>query len=238
MTSSDLRTFIARDLRRHPRVAYQQLVANDGAANAIAEAVPPLSPFARPGLRDASSYRGAIAIVDWDHRLPSNDFVLRIFGYYTKASLASGEKAYQERLELIAARDLYPEFDVPDFSDLAADEAYEVDLDTDNVVGECRLTSAWRRHISRKDAARAEAVARASTAYRALEQPATRRPPQLGGLEAVSWTPPCESGHPRWAIDVWYLLSFDGRVATGQSFLVALGDDQVVSSRQITVRAG
>ena len=61
---------------------------------------------------------------------------------------------------------------------------------------------------------------------------------ELGDLEAVSWTPPCETGHPRWTLDVWYLLAFDGRVGSGRSLLVDLEDRKVVTVRDFSVRAG
>ena len=238
MGATDLREFLAREVWRHPRVEYQGLLAESSAAADLADALPALAPFAKPGVWGSSSFRGAISIVDWDHRLPSQTLVLRIYGYYSKASLTAGRKAYRDRAELIAARDRFPEFDVPDFANLIADEAYQVELDLEGGVGECRLTSPWRREIARKDASKAEAAVRESAAFRALREHASARPPQLGGAEAVSWTPPCESGHSRWTIDVWYLLSFDGRVATGRSFLVDLQGPTIVSSREIKVRAG
>jgi hypothetical protein len=237
MASEDLRTFVAREVRRHPRVEYQALLGESRAGEALATSLPPLVPFSRPGAR-SQRFRGAITIIDWDHRLPSRELILRVYGYYTKASLAAGVEAYEDRRELIAARDQFPEFDVPDFANLVADEAYQIDLDTHGVLGECRLTSPWRRHIARQDASLAEATVRNAPEFQALSEAAARRPPQLGSAEAVSWTPPCESGHSRWTIDVWYLLSFDGRVATGQSFLVDLEGPEVVSSREISVRAG
>ena len=64
------------------------------------------------------------------------------------------------------------------------------------------------------------------------------RPSYLGELEAVSWTPPCETQHGRWTLDVWYLLAFDGRVGTGRSFLIDLVDNLVVTSRDFSVRTG
>ena len=56
--------------------------------------------------------------------------------------------------------------------------------------------------------------------------------------DAVSWTPPCETQHSRWTLDVWYLLAFDGRVGTGRSFLIDLVDNLVVTSRDFSVRTG
>jgi hypothetical protein len=54
----------------------------------------------------------------------------------------------------------------------------------------------------------------------------------------VSWTPPCETDHPRWTLDVWYLLAFDGRIGSGRSFLADLETKQIVSVRDFSVRTG
>ena len=225
---TDLRTFLARDLRLHPRVSYQQIInADDGPQ--IAAELPQLTPF-------RSEYFGAIAVVDWDHRLPSSVLPLRIYAYYTESALAAGEEAYDDRLEEIGRRDIYPEFDVPDFDSLDADEAYEIELHTDGRIGRCRLTSAWRRHIAASEAEAAVEITSKAGEFRRLEATMSDRPDRLGGLEAVSWTPPCESQHHAWTIDVWYLLAFDGRVGTGRSFLVDLEVRDVVASRDFSVR--
>lgn len=229
--ASDLREFVARDLRLHPRVAYQGLVTGPEAAARLAADLPPLIPFRQ-------EYAGAICIVDWDHRLPSRALALRIFAYYTDAGLAAGEESYDDRLEDIGSRDRYPEFDVPDFDHLMADEAYEIELSPVGEVGRCRLTSAWRREIERPDAANAVRIATHSTEFEKLVAATPDRPAHLGELEAVSWTPPCESGQKSWTLDVWYLLAFDGRVGTGRSFLVDLDRDAVVAVRDFSVRTG
>ena len=67
---------------------------------------------------------------------------------------------------------------------------------------------------------------------------AVDRPAHLGDLEAVSWTPPCESEHQEWTLDVWYLQAFDGRVGTGRSFLVDVKQSTVVAVRDFSVRTG
>jgi hypothetical protein len=229
--SSDLRTFVAEGIRLHPRVAYQGLLSGPEAPAQLGLALPPLPPFRH-------DYAGAIAVVDWDHRLPSSMLALRIYAYYSRDSLEAGQEAFDDRVEHIAERDRYPEFDVPDFDNLPADEAYEVELTTAGVVGRCRLTSAWRRTIEYADATRAVGLASKSEEYAKLVAATSRRPPHLGDLEAVSWTPPCESQHPRWTLDVWYLLAFDGRVGTGRSFLVDIEADLVVAVRDFSVRTG
>lgn len=222
-------------LRLHPRIAYQGLFGDAASRSRIAATLPTLVPF-------KSRYHGAIAVLDWDHRLPSKSFALRIYAYYEPDSLAAGEEAFDDRLEEIGTRDRFPEFDVPDFADLPADEAYEVELAEGGEVQRCRLTSSWRRDVSDKDAMWAVDAARASKEFKQVSAAAADRPRHLGDLEAVSWTPPCESGHPRWTVDVWYLLAFDGRIGTGRSLLVELGakasERRVVAMRDFSVRAG
>ncbi|MEM9493294.1 MAG: hypothetical protein AAGC55_29355 [Myxococcota bacterium] len=229
--ASDLRTFVARDLRVHPRVAYQSMFTTDDVAPELASDLPPMPPF-------RSDYFGAISVIDWDHRLPSRDFVLRIYAFYTESAYAAGEEAFDDRLEEIGRRDKFPEFDVPDFDQIAADEAYDIELDRDGVIGRCRLTSAWRRAIDPRDARSAVSQVSRSSEFSALLAETRNRPPHLGDLEAVSWTPPCESQHHRWTLDVWYLLAFDGRIGTGRSFLVDLDEDEVISVRDFQVRTG
>lgn len=228
---ADLRTFLARELRLHPRVAYQGFFNHEGAAAELAAELPPMPPF-------RSDYAGAIAILDWDHRLPSQMLALRVYAYYSGDTLAAGHEAFDDRLEVIGQSDRYPEFDVPDFEHLAADEAYEIEISPGGEIGRCRLTSSWRRDIKRDDGGRAVKLVRRSQQFADLEKSFPDRPPNLGDLEAVSWTPPCESQLAVWTLDVWYLLQFDGRMGSGRSFLVDLGADSVAAVRDFSVRAG
>ncbi len=227
--SRDLRPFVAEEIRLHPRVAYQGLFAGAEASARIAAAMPPLPCF-------RSEYAGAITVIDWDHRLPSQALALRIFAYYSEETFEAGAEAFDDRLEQIAERDRYPEFDVPDFDALPADEAYEIELTASGTVGRARLTSAWRRTIASSDAAAAVKLASQSAEFQKLVSGSPQRPSYLGDLEAVSWTPPCESQHERWTLDVWYLLAFDGRIGSGRSFLIDLGQSEVVAVRDFSVR--
>lgn len=210
-------------------MAYQALLGDSEIAAKIAAALPPLPRF-------RSDYVGAIAVVDWDHRLPSQQLALRIFAYYSEDTLEAGYEAFDDRLEQIAERDRYPEFDVPDFDALPADEAYEIEMTPAGEVGRARLTSAWRRTVAPSDASAAVALVARSPEFEKLVETSPQRPSYLGDLEAVSWTPPCESQHPRWTLDVWYLLAFDGRIGSGRSFLVDLGANEVVAVRDFSVR--
>ena len=83
--ASDLRVFVAQDLRLHPRVAYQGLLAGDRERTDLAGRLPPLLPFRH-------EYAGAVAVVDWDHRLPSKTLALRIYAYYSQETLEAGTR--------------------------------------------------------------------------------------------------------------------------------------------------
>ncbi len=222
---------ILRTLRLHPRVAYQGFFSDDDSKAKLVANIPELVPFHQ-------SYHAGIAIVDWDHRLPSKLLTLRLYLYYDEWTYAEGESAFDQRLEDIGARDRFPEFDVPDFGELPADEVYEAEVATTGEVAQCRLTSPWRREVAPGEGQAAVAVARGSDEFEKIASAAMDRPRHLGDLEAVSWTPPCESGHARWTLDVWYLLAFDGRVGSGRSLLVDLADKLVIRVRDFSVRAG
>jgi hypothetical protein len=227
----DPRDAVRGSLRLHPRVIYQALVGEAGAL-ALADALPPLLPFG--GRR----YEGAIAILDWDHRLPSRTLLLRLYAYTSTASLALGEQAYVRRLEEIGRRDRFPEFDVPDFEGLQADESYEGEVSPTGELDRLRLVSSWRRDIGELDAETAVQIVRASAEFRRVREEAAGRPAHLGDLEAVGWCPPCESDLEGWTLDVWYLTSFDGQIGRGKSLLVDASSHQVLSVRDFMVRAG
>jgi hypothetical protein len=224
-------TSVLKALRLHPRIAYQGFFADDAVKQRLLANLPALVPF-------KNRYHAAVAIVDWDHRLPSKTLTLRLYLFYDEWRFSEGESAFDQRLEEIGARDRFPEFDVPDFGELPADEIYEAEVQPDGAVAQCRLTSAWRREVAPVEGHAAVSVARGSSEFEKIAAAALDRPRHLGDLEAVSWTPPCESGHAHWTLDVWYLLAFDGRVGSGRSLLVDLGEKQVIRVRDFSVRAG
>ncbi len=226
--SNDLRSYAISNVMQHPRVAYQKVMTPEAQARLL-DQLPLLPGFRR-------DYVGGFALIDWDHRLPSQNLTLRILGYYAEATLNVGRDQLGKRQAEISKLDKYPEFDVPDFGSLFADDAYECDLALDGGLGKCRLVSTWRRDIDDAEARRAASVVTASPEYKSLIAEIGKRPAHLGEVEAVSWIPPCESELPLWTLDVWYLLSFDGRVGTGKSFLVDIGKDAVITVRDFSVR--
>ena len=228
----DLRDILRSELRVHPRLEQQGLFARVDARTRIAAAIPPLVPFAE------AEYTGALWIIDWDHRLPSRHAILRVYAYYNAARQRELEEAYEARLRDIAAEDLFPEFDVPDFAGLPGDEAYEAETDLTGSPARLRLVSEWRRQIQPAASTRAIDIVRASAPFRELRGQGRVRPTGLGDLEPAEWSPPCESGHVRWAVDVWYLLTFNGMVGEGRAFLVDLEERCVVRERDFQFRAG
>lgn len=232
MPSVDVRQELRRELRRHPRVVHQGFFSDAAAREQLAEQLPGFQPF---GGRE---YAAVMWVLDWDHRLPSRGLLLRFYAYYGEEGRRAGERSFEDRRARIDREDLFPEFDVPDFGGLIADEAYEAEMPVDGPPKRFRLVSEWRREVDAALGRKAEAIVRASQAFQELASQIRARPPGLGDLEAAEWSPPSESGHSRWAIDVWYLRSFNGMVGEGTAFLVDVEEAKVVSQRDFQFRAG
>lgn len=232
MAELDLRERLVADLKRHPRVALQSFFGEDGERRTLAQAVPGFVPFR------GRAFARCLWVLDWDHRLPSRALVLRLYAYYSEKSYADGLRAFEDRTAQIGHDDLFPEFDVPDYSGLGADEAYEGELEVGGVPARFRLVSDWRRQIEADVARKAEAIVRGSEAFKVLSAELKARPVGLGDLEAAEWAPPSETGNARWGIEVWYLKSYNGMIGEGTAFLVDLEESRVVSQRDFQFRAG
>jgi len=219
-------------LRRHPRVEYQELVAGEEQLVQLRHSIPLLVPFG-----DAE-YHELLPVLDWDHRLPSQVAILRVFAYYSEATYLAGDAEFTARREMIEQQDVFPEFDVSDFVGLTADEVYEAEVDEQGAVLQFRLASNWRRDIDLESGRTAVNLVRQSEDYRLLTEEMNNRPEHLGDLEAVCWTPPCESAYPTWTIDVWFLTELNDAVGQGRSFLVDLEEHRVVGVREFMVRSG
>ena len=186
--SLDLRDLLRAEMRTHPRIAQQKLFSRSDEAARIAAALPPLVPFGE------ADYENALWIVDWDHRLPSRQAVLRLYACYSPERRRQLDNAYETRLEDLRKEDLFPEFDVSDFVGLPADEAYEADLDLTGSPARMRLVSDWRRDIQPGPATSAIEIVRASDPFRELRSQAKVRAPGLGDLEPAEWSPPARAG--------------------------------------------
>jgi hypothetical protein len=232
MAGLDLRDELKRGVKLHPRVAAQNLFGTPEELARIAAALPVFQPF------KGKVYKAAMWVLDWDHRIPSRDYILRLYIFYSGQGHAIGELAHAERLRQIEAEDIFPEFDVSDFAGLSADEVYEAEGPVGGELKSFRLVSEWRRDIDTKSARKAEQIARSSPHFQEVASETRARPPGLGDLEAAEWCPPSESGHQRWGVDVWYLRSFNGMVGEGTAFLVDLEEERVVRQRDFQFRAG
>src|SRR5260370_37878928 len=105
-------------LQLHPRVA-QQGITLETAQKILESSLPKLAPF------DGRAVSGGLAVLDWDHRLPSRALTLRLHLCYQPEQLDHLSKAFAARTEEIARGERYPDFDVPDYAGLPSDEAYD-----------------------------------------------------------------------------------------------------------------
>ncbi len=233
MGGVDLKERLAAGAKRHPRTVFQNLLPDGPVLDALTAALPAFAPF------ENRKYAGALWVLDWDHRLPSKQVVVRLYAYYDASRLVAGEQSFRARAEAIAKQDLFPEFDVPDFSGLDADEAYEAEFEVGGAPPtKYRLMSAWRHTVAPAVGRRAEELVRESSAYKVLRDAVKERPVGLGGPEAAQWVSPAETGHGRWAVEVWFLRNFNGMVGEGTAFVVDPGDGAIVSQRDFQFRAG
>ncbi len=232
MADFDPREMLKRDLKKHPRVEFQGLFQDEALLDKVVSALPGFVPFKGPG------YTGAAWILDWDHKLPSRDLMLRLFVFYSEEARAAFGRGFEARRSQIASEEIFPEFDVSDFAGLPADEAYETELTPVGEPKKFKLVSEWRREVDPRLGRRAEDIARRSAAYKELSSQVRTRAAGLGDLEAAEWAAPCESGHKRWGVDVWYLRSFNGMVGEGTAFLVDLEDEVVIGQHEFQFRAG
>ncbi len=220
------------ELQLHPRVAQQGLTP-DRVGKALGSALLKLQPFR------GHSVHSAVALLDWDHRLPSKALTLRLHVLYDPSGRERFDQAFEMRRSEISQKDKFPEFDVPDFAGLPSDEAYDVELTSEMVIENMRLVSPWRRDVAPEEGDRATVAVRASQQFAEIRKTGQGRSASLGDLEAVAWTPPCETTLPGWTLDVWWLTAFDGRMGRGWSFLVDMaGEPKVVAAREFNIRAG
>jgi hypothetical protein len=220
------------ELQFHPRVA-QQGMTPDTVSKVLLSALEKVQPFRGRGVHSA------VALLDWDHRLPSKALTLRLHVVYDRAGRERFDQALEIRKTEIAQKDRFPEFDVPDFAGLPSDEAYDVELTEELAIENMRLVSPWRRDVAPEESERATVAVRASQQFLEIRNTAQGRSASLGDLEAVAWTPPCETTLPGWTLDVWWLTAFDGRMGRGWSFLVDMANEpKVVAAREFNIRAG
>lgn len=209
---SAVRAAVRDALLVHPRVA-QQGAPTAAQRAELAAALPALVPFG------TNRYVAARAILDWDHQLPSAFAVLRLLLSYSdrEARVVDAEIARRERE--IAADNLYPEFDLPDFAAVTASEAYVVMLRSGKpILDELRFASEWRRRVDQGAQRAALAAVRRLDSFQRSFQ--ARVSEHLGPPVVIGWTPPCLARSAKWAVEIWLLTDFDGHRGRAHVFMV------------------
>ncbi len=208
-----VRTALLQRLKVHTRVAQQGLGPTPDVRKKLAASLPDILAF---GDR---RYAAAHVVLDWDHRLPSEALLLRLYLSYTDREAADVENALKARDREIEAGNLYPEFDVPDYGEIDASETY-VGLvrPRGNEVEELRFFSDWRKSVQQPVVRDVLAAVRGHAGYeRSMRE---RSHDNLGPPVVIGWTPPCLANSKHWAVEVWLLVDFDGHMGRAHVFMV------------------
>lgn len=208
-----VRAAVLQRLKVHVRVAQQSLAPSPDLRKKLAASLPELVAFGE------RRYAQAHAILDWDHRIPSEAVILRLYLSYTDREGAAIDSALRARDREIDAGNLYPEFDVPDYADIDASESYVAVMRPGNFeASDLRFFSDWRKGVHQSVSREAVAAVRASPSYeRSMRE---RSHDNLGPPVVIGWTPPCLAHSKSWAIEVWLLVDFDGHIGRAHVFMV------------------
>jgi len=104
----DLQALTRTELLEHPRLVHQKLCTNE-LREQLATALPKMRPYG------AKPYIAGTIVLDWDHRLPSRKFILRVYLYTTEAARKRGSTSLEHAKLRISRVDRFPEFDVSQF---------------------------------------------------------------------------------------------------------------------------
>ena len=208
-----VRKAVTDALKVHPRIGDQGHMPDAATRSALADALPQLSAFGGKGF---SSVR---AILDWDHQLPSQYYLLRVLASYDDRDRERVEAVVDDRDEEIVETNLYPEFDLPDYGEIDASESYVAVLRAGTTtIEDFRFLSHWRKQVGGVIADQAiKCVTRNPNYQRAA---AARRTDGLGGAVVIGWAPPCLANSENWAIEIWLLTEFDGHSGKARVFMV------------------
>jgi hypothetical protein len=220
---------IRRDLRVHVRIKDQRLGPDAETLEAIVSQIPELIAFGK------NEFVSLHAVLDWDHLIPSEFLLLRLYASYDRRSTQRLEAQLSLRQEAISDDNLYPEFDLPDYAELLASESYLAVLKPgSSQVDEFRLISEWRKQVPPESGRKGLAAVKASDSFAAVI--ATRANDALGGPVVVGWAPPCTAGAVLWAVEVWIITAFDGQQGTAHVFMVDPDTGRITREFNTTVQ--
>lgn len=212
-SDDDILAKAARSPIIHPRVREQGLAPEGDQIEELARAIPRLRPFG------SNHYASVRVILDWDHRLPVELVVLRVYAAYSGHEARALDTRMRAREQAIDADNLYPEFDLPDYGEIDASEAYAGVIKPGSFdIHDFRFFSPWRKEVRHGLAREAVSAVKRLDAYK--EAYRRRNNEALGGAVVVGWAPPCLAESEDWAIEVWLLTEFDGQGGKALVFMV------------------
>jgi hypothetical protein len=215
-----------REPELHVRAADQGIELDD--LEELLESVPELMPFG------SNKYVEVRAVIDWDHQLPSQHYVLRIYAAYSDHEARSMETQFRGRESQIEEDNLYPEFDVPDFSEIEASEAYAGVFRPDSEKFEdFRFFAPWRKEVRQSVARSAVAAVKELDTFKSALK--SRKNDALGSAVVVGWAPPCLGHSDAWAVEVWLLTEFDGQAGKAMVFMVDSESEKVTREYETDV---
>ena len=215
-----VRNTILGNLKVHVRLADQGHAPSEEQLRALAAAVPPLSAFSD------HRFRSVRVVLDWDHQLPSQYMLMRIFGCYDDEGDRHVQRILDARDQEIGEMNLYPEFDLPDYGEIEGSETYVGVLKPGTATFEdFRFLSGWRKQV---EPFVADTAGRTVRGYEGYQQAAASRKSEgLGGPVIIGWAPPCLAETEDWAIEIWLLTEFDGQTGKARVFMVDPVNEQV-----------
>ena len=182
-------------------------------------------------------YCERFVFLDWDHQLPSQIVLFRIYAAYEAETAKKLRAAIAERDRVISEDDLYPEFDLPDYGELDADEQYLAVYDLEKrELGNFHFFADWRREVDEASASKALDRVRSQPSYLQTMQPP--RDPQLGDALVIGWAPPCLMRGERWGLELWLLEEFNGQRGRARVFMVDLASDSITTEYETEVQLG
>jgi hypothetical protein len=215
-----VRSIVRDDLKVHVRIADQGRAPNQSDRRRLAAALPDLSAFG------SHKFHTVRVLLDWDHQIPSQYVILRIFCCYDRQNADRIDAFIDDRDREIDEGNLYPEFDVPDYGDMDASESYAAVLRPGSTdIEDFRFLSAWRKQVHPSIAEAATKIVRADPSFQKIA--AARTTSGLGGPVVIGWAPPCLADCESWAIEIWLLTEFDGQSGKARVFMVDIESDEV-----------
>jgi hypothetical protein len=201
------------DLRVHVRLQDQDVAKTPAFRQALHDNVLELVPYG------SNQYAAVRAILDWDHQLPSEYMLLRIYAAYSRHEARLLDTQIRARDQAIASDNVFPEFDLPDYGDLDASETYIAVLRPESPeFEEFRFFSDWRKEVRPPIARAALAAVKELDSYKDAYR--ERQNDALGSAVVVGWVPPCLAHSSAWALEIWLVIQFDGQVGKAKVFMV------------------